>query len=89
METARQKYRAAMRAEHGLPPADDRHCDMPTRSLRMCNRRARYVFTLHGRDVLAVCAQHYTSHGHAHLLRPFPWEADTVRDLTTGERWDA
>lgn len=59
-------------------------CDMPTTSLRTCKHAPRYAYLRNGRAVLRVCAQHYRSKGHAHLLLPRPWEVDAVLDMASG-----
>ncbi len=60
-------------------------CSMPTTSLRLCKHPARYRYLdRDGRAVLDICAQHYRSKGHAHLLRPLPWQYVTVLDLASG-----
>lgn len=70
----------------------DLKCGMPTSSLGMCSREARYEYirdnagTTERPDVivLAVCAQHYRAKGHARMLRPALWEYDRVYDRAAG-----
>lgn len=56
-------------------------CDMPTGSLRMCSRPARYIYLrADGSAVKGYCSQHYRAGGHSRMLRPRPWEFARVWD---------
>jgi hypothetical protein len=63
-------------------------CTMPTSSLRMCQRTARYEYirdhdgTSDAPDVnvAAYCTQHMRAGGHSRMLRPPPWEYTRVYD---------
>jgi len=63
-------------------------CTMPTASLRLCTRPARYEYILDREgtsdtpDILvaAYCAQHYRASGHSRMLRPRVWEYHRVYD---------
>lgn len=66
----------------------DIRCTMPTGSLRMCQRPARYEYILDGdgtsanpdRIVAAYCAQHKRAGGHSALLRPWPNQYSRIYD---------
>lgn len=67
-------------------------CTMPTSSLRLCSRPARYRYVREHKGtsanpdvtVAAYCAQHNRAGGHARMLRPAAWEFDRIDDLASG-----
>lgn len=69
--------------------ADVMTCTMPTSTLRLCTRPARYAYVAegyrpNGSVVAAYCAQHARAGGHARILRPAPWEFSRIIDLASG-----
>lgn len=69
-------------------------CTMPTGSLRICSRAARYLYCVE-RDgtssrpdvsVAAYCAQHDRAEGHSRMLRVRSWEYDYRLDVMAGIR---